>query len=123
MRLLDNITRQKADQRRAEAQRGLLRYGARIGGGLFGTVPAGHRREFFCLDEHTWVWHEEWVDQNRQRHVVTTRYDVRPNGILKSQGNSSYQRLTEQETKNLYRAAKLYYERFGSELQRLAQIK
>lgn len=121
MKLLDNISRQKAEQRRINAQRSLLRYGARIGGEVFGPVPAGHRREFFCLDRHTWVWHEEWTDADGKHQVVTTRYDIRPNGILKSQGNHSYQRLTLQEVRNLYQAAQLYYQRFGTELQRISQ--
>jgi len=121
MKLLDNIARQKAEQRRINAQRSLLRYGARLGGDVFGPIPEGHRREFFCLDRHTWVWHEEWTDENGQRQVVTTRYDIRPNGILKSQGSHSYQRLTTQEVRNLFQAARLYYEKFGSELQRIAQ--
>ena len=122
MKLLDNIVRQKAEQRRIEAQRSLLHYGARLGGEVFGPIPEGHRREFFCLDRHTWVWHEEWVDKDTtQRHVVTTRYDVRPNGVLKSQGTNSYQRLTTQEARNLHQAMTLYFERFGSELQRIAQ--
>jgi hypothetical protein len=122
VKLLDNIVRQKSDQRRLDAQRSLLHYGARIGGEVFGPIPEGHRREFFCLDRHTWVWHEEWIDPTtRDRHVVTTRYDVRPNGILKSQGDQSYQRLSAQESRNLYQAMTLYYERFGSELQRIAQ--
>ena len=121
MKLLDNIARQKTEQRRIDAQRSLLRYGARLGGEVFGPIPDSHRREFFCLDRHTWVWHEEWDDANGKRQIVTTRYDVRPNGILKSQGNQSYQRLTTQETRNLYNAAKLYHERFGGELRRIAQ--
>jgi hypothetical protein len=83
-------------------------------------VPAGVRREFFCLDRHTWVWHEEWVDQTGQHRAVTTRYDVRPNGILKSQGPHSYQRLTETEERNFRTAAELYYQRAAHELQRLS---
>lgn len=122
MKLLDKIVQQKAEQRRADAMRALMHYEGRIGGELFGAIPEGHRREFFCLDRHTWVWHEEWNDANGQRRAVTTRYDIRPNGILKSQGHNSYQRLDENEARNLYRAAKLYFERVGGELQRLAQV-
>ena len=111
----------KNEQRKADVMRALMHYEARLGGELFGEVPKGHRREFFCLDEHTWVWHEEWLDGQGKRQVMTTRYDVRPQGILKSQGAQSYQRLSEQETMNLYHAAKLYQERVGGELRRLAQ--
>ena len=112
---------QKTLQKRAEARRALLHYGARIGGEVFGPIPKGHRREFFCLDRHTWIWHEEWNDPVTKKHyAVMTRYDVQPNGVLKSQGTNSYQRLNMQEGRNLYQAIELYYQRFGSELQRIA---
>jgi hypothetical protein len=96
-----------------------MRVAAKIGGELFGVVPEGHRREFFCLDERTWIWHEEWLDASGQRHIVTTRYDVRPDGVLKSQGGQTYQRLTKAEARNLYRATELYYERVKAEYSRL----
>ena len=91
-----------------------------MGGELFGPIPAGHRREFFCLDEHTWVWHEEWIS-NGQRQIVTTRYDVRPNGVLKLQGGKTYQTLSKQEAVNLYRATELYAQRLTDQYQRLLQ--
>jgi hypothetical protein len=120
MSVFSSVKARKDEQRRADIQRSLLHQGARIGGEVFGPIPKGHRREFFCLDRHTWIWHEEWDDaRTKQHYAVTTRYDVRPNGILKSQGTNSYQKLSEQETENLYRAAKLYYERFSEELNRI----
>lgn len=119
MLFLDKIVQQRREQRQADMHRALLHYEGRIGSELFGPIPAGHRREFFCLDRHTWVWHEEWVDQTGEHRAVTTRYDVRPNGIIKSQGNQSYQRLGRDEARNLYRAAKLYTERVTQELQRM----
>ena len=112
--------KKKIEQRRAEAYRALLHYEARIGGGMFGPIPNGTRREFFCLDEHTWIWHEEWQD-NAGFHAVMTRYDVRPTGVLKSQGTNSYQRLTVDEESNFFRAAKLYCQQITLELQRIHQ--
>ncbi len=108
MQLLPKILPRNDEERRAEAFRQLLRYEAKIGGGLFGPIPEGHRREFFCLDKHTWIWHEEWDDTNGKHHVLTTRYDVRPNGVLKSQGNQSYQQVSREELRNLVPAARLY---------------
>jgi hypothetical protein len=113
-------TRKEAE-RRAKVQRALLHYQARIGGEVFGPIPPGVRREFFCLDEHTWVWHEEWNDENGKRQAVTTRYDVRPAGVVKSQGGNSYQSLTKPEALNLYNAVHVYEQRVGAELQRLLQ--
>lgn len=111
---------QKSEQRRADVHRALLHYEARLGGELFGPIPKGVRREFFCLDEHTWVWHEEWTDEHGKHQVLTTRYDVRPNGVVKSQGSNSYQSLEPQEAQNLYRAVQLYEWRVGGELRRIA---
>src|SRR5579884_2440980 len=79
----------KQTQRRAEVERALLHYVARIGGEVFGPIPKGRRREFFCLDPRTWVWHEEWKDEHGKWRTMTTRYDVRPTGIVKSQSSGA----------------------------------
>lgn len=121
MLLLGNIFKQKAEQRRAEMYRALIHHEAKIGGQLFGPVPKGNRREFFCLDEHTWVWHEEWTDKSGRRQFMMTRYDVRPNGIVKSQGNNSYQSLTREELRNFHRAVQLYGQQVTTEYNRMLQ--
>lgn len=120
--LLSNYFQQKRDERRAEIYSALLHHEAKVGGKLFGPIPEGHRREFFCLDENTWVWHEEWKDDHGEWQAVTTRYDVRPGGIVKYQGNNPGQPLSRQELTNLYRAIKLYTEQVGGELQRMLQV-
>lgn len=114
-KLLKTIMSQRDDERRAELYRNLIRHEAKIGGQIFGKVQPGGRREFFCLDKHTWVWHEEWVDKNGQHQTRTTRYDVRPNGILKAQ-NGQYQPVAPAEAKKLYEAATQYEQRVNSEL-------
>jgi len=114
-KLYKNIVSQKEDQRRAELYRNLIRHEAKIGGELFGPVPRGGRREFFCLDEHTWVWHEEWIDNNGQHQSKTTRYDVRPNGILKSQ-NGQYRKLSVDEARNLRAAVVAYRDKIKTDL-------
>ncbi|HET7320711.1 MAG TPA: hypothetical protein VFI84_03970 [Candidatus Saccharimonadales bacterium] len=121
LNILPKFSSKRSEQHRAELYRKLLRQEAKIGGELFGPIPPGHRREFFCLDRYTWVWHEEWTDQNGQHQSITTRYTIRPDGILKSQGEQSYQRLSEDELRNLYRAAKLYRQRVRSVYQRMLQ--
>lgn len=120
-KLLKGIIRGSEEQRRANARRAILHHLAKVGGNVFGPIPAGVRREFFCLDEHSWVWHEEWTDQAGQHHAVTTRYDIRSSGIVKSQGANQYQRLTPQEEKNFRTAAHLYFQRASHELQLIAQ--
>lgn len=115
-KILDNLTTKSRADRREELYRSLIRREAKIGGQLFGDVPEGVRREFFCLDKHTWIWHEEWTDQNGQRQVRTTRYDVRPNGILKAQDNQPYQVVAPKEAYRLYQAAQQYKQRVRTEV-------
>ncbi len=114
-KLLSGLTEQKRLERKAELYRNLIRHEARIGGQLFGPVPVGVRREFFCLDKHTWVWHEEWTDKQGTQQVRTTRYDVRPDGIIKAQ-NGHYQAITKTEALHLYDAINQYEKRVKTEL-------
>ncbi len=118
---LFHLSKQKAEQKRAEIYRALIHHEAKIGGQLFGPIPKDHRREFFCLDEHTWIWHEEWIDEQGNTRIMMTRYDVRPTGIVKSQGGQSYQSLSRDELKNFYRAAKVYTKQVQAEYQRMLQ--
>ena len=97
--------------------RNIIHYEAKLGGQLFGKIPDNHRREFFCLDEYTWVWHEEYLDESGRRQSLTTRYDVRTNGIFKIQGNLPHRRLNDDELQNFYHAVKLYGQKIGAELQ------
>lgn len=120
MNLLPKIFPRSDEDRDAELERELLRVESKIGGRLFGPIPKGHRREFFCLDEYTWIWHEEWLE-NGKRKVVTTRYEVRPNDILKIQDGQVYQHLSENETRNFYRAVGLYGDQVIAEYNRMLQ--
>lgn len=90
--------------------RDLIRMESQVGAQLFGPVPKGHRREFFCLDEHTWIWYEEWNDAQNKPQSITTRYEVHPNGILKVQDGQPYQVVEGEELHNLARATRLYRE-------------
>lgn len=121
MPLLPRIFPRTTEDRRAAYERSLIQAEAKLGGKLFGPIPKGHRREFFCLDEHTWVWYEEWTDQNGQRQSSTTRYEVRPDGVLKLQNGQVYQRLTREEARNLYLTAELYSQKIGAQYQRMLQ--
>jgi hypothetical protein len=106
----------------AQVHRQLLHQEARLGGRLFGPVAAGLSREFFCLDEHTWIWHEEWLDQNGRTRRVVTRYDVKPYGIGKAQDNQSYCYITADEAKRLYAAIDLYNQVIDAELSTYDQV-
>ena len=120
MNLFPSMKAQKQAQRQQDLSKALIHHEAKIGGELFGPIPKRARREFFCLDKHTWVWHEEWIDQDsKKRRVMTTRYDVRPDGVLKSQGDQSYRKLRGTEAANFYRAIELYGEQVHAEYGRL----
>ncbi len=114
-KFLTHLKAQKMAVRKAELYRKLLREEAKIGGQIFGPAKSGTRREFFCMDQHTWVWHEEWVNADGQKQYMTTRYDVRPSGIVKSQ-NGHYRAVDAKEARTLLRAAKSYQQRVSSEL-------
>lgn len=97
-------------------ERELIERESVIGRQLFGAIPAGHKREFFCLDSKTWVWHEEWRDEDNKLRTATTRYEVQSGGILKVQPGRVYKYLEGEELENLALAVRLYYERTMREM-------
>lgn len=98
-------------------ERQLIELESEIGRELFGPIPAGHQRDFFCLDDHTWVWYEEWTDvETGQKRSSTTRYEVHQNGILKAQDGTTYKFIEGQELRNLTLAVRLYYEQTMREI-------
>ena len=95
--------------------RDLIQREAKIGGRLFGPIPEGHRREFFCLDERTWVWHEEWLDVTGKLQSITTRFEVHPDRIMKVQ-NGEYYKIDRNEALNFFKAARLYIQKVRTQL-------
>lgn len=90
-------------------ERELLALESEIGAQIFGPVPEGVRREFFCLDEHTWIWHEEKLDK-KDPAVNTIRYEINQHGVLKVQEGARYSYLEGDELKNFAVAVRMYYE-------------
>lgn len=86
----------------------LLHHEAEIGGKVFGKVPKNTHRRFFCLDEKTWVWHEEWTDANGKRQVRTTRYVIHDNHIFKTSDDKRFEKLNVDEAGRFYEAVKIY---------------
>lgn len=103
-------------RQRGLTERELIRREAKIGSEIFGPIPAGHRREFFCLDRNTWVWHEEWIDQNGKRQDMTTRYEIRGSRMIKAQQGRPYQEVTGNEAQHLLEAIEIYYQRVMEEV-------
>jgi len=90
-------------------ERELIDAESAIGRQLFGEIPAEHKRDFFCLDEYTWVWHEEWKE-GREIKTQTVRYEIRGEKIVKINGSGEYTYVKGEELRNFVLAIKLYYE-------------
>lgn len=101
---------QSARPLKSLTERELIEHESVVGRHLFGPIPDGHRREFFCLDDHTWIWHEEWSDEQKKKQQFTTRYEVHQNGVLKVREGGQYQYLEGDELRNFGLAVRLYYE-------------
>ncbi|PID98962.1 hypothetical protein CSA80_02450 [Candidatus Saccharibacteria bacterium] len=110
-KLLAILPSQDIETRRAAIHQNILRDLAKMGGKVFGEIPQGTRREFFCLDRHTWVWHEEWTDAKGVRQIRTTRYDIRPQGIFKAQDGQPYQPVSLEEARRFGAAINEYQRR------------
>ena len=120
MQLITGSPLQGAHPLKGWTERDLIRLETEIGRDLFGPIPDGHRREFFCLDKHTWIWYEEWIDAATGKKMEsTTRYEVHPSGILKIQDGQNYKFVDGQELRHLDLAVRIYYERVMREIYKL----
>lgn len=91
-----------ADERRKSVERNLINAESALGRTLFGEVPAGHSREFFCLKKNVWLWYE---------NGLMIRYEVRENGVYKQIGsNTTYTKVVGEELRNFRNATKAYLE-------------
>jgi len=90
--------------------RELIQLESEVGRELFGEIPKGHQREFFHLENDTWIWHEEYKDENGIKHSSTTRYEVQERGVLKAQDGAQYSYLEGDELRNFVIAVQMYYE-------------
>ena len=107
---------QRQEDRDAKLYRDLLKHEAQIGGALFGPLPEQGRREFFCLDQYTWIWYEEWVDKHGVHKSRTTRYNVRPDSIVKIQDGKRHKLISKEEAARFYDAVQAYERRVKHKL-------
>lgn len=91
-------------------ERELITLESKIGATIFGAVPKGRRREFFCLDEVTWIWHESWKEKGVYQET-TIRYEIHDNGILKVLSGARYEFISGEELNRFVTAVQMYYER------------
>lgn len=112
----DLVRKPKKRPFRELTERQLIQLESEIGAQIFGPVKPGERREFFNEDAKNWIWYEEWVDANRKRQSLTTRYEIHDSGILKVQDGKPYVYIKGQELDNLSVAIEMYYERVMREI-------
>ena len=85
----------------------LLKREAKVGAQVFGPIPVGTSREFFCLEKNTWVWSE--TNKKDGKYVTnTTKYIIRPTELVKSVNGSSYQKTTLEEARRFKDAVGRY---------------
>jgi hypothetical protein len=113
IRLITGKSEQKSTK---PTKRQLIEMESKIGGRLFGPIPDGHHRDFFCLDGNTWVWHEEWRDLDNKLQTSTIRYEVQDGGILKVMPGRVYKYIDGEELSNFLMAVRLYYEQSMREI-------
>lgn len=109
----------KDRQHSSVTERELIGLESQIGKDVFGPLPANVvRREFFNLDEKTWLWHEEVRLADGTTEELTTRYEIQSRGILKIQPGPRYTYLDGMELYNFSLATKEYYQRVTRQLYR-----
>lgn len=102
------VIAQKATHTQPLTRRKLIEMESAVGGRLFGSVQSGGRREFFCLDDVTWIWYEQWRDSNNRLQQTTVRYEIQPQGIMKVQEGARYSYLQGTELDNFMGAIRAY---------------
>lgn len=97
------------EQLRVKKEKEYIAREAAVGARILGPVPSGHDREFFCLDEHTWIWHEQWRNKKGVMQQFIVNYEVDPSGILKQVNGGQYKQLTGEELRRFDAAVRLYH--------------
>ena len=81
-------------------QRDLVDLESSLGATIFGAIPEGHRREFFNVDNDTWIWHEEWAVGNKQICERTIRYEISETQVIKVEPGPHYTHIKGKELNN-----------------------
>lgn len=99
----------------------LLDLESKVGSKIFGQAPNGVRREFFNLNENSWIWHEEWTDGHGRLQQITTRYEIRNDKVVKIQPGPRYFEVKGQELANFHAAVNAYHRAVLSQIYRKHQ--
>ncbi len=105
-------------------QRELIQQESLLGQSIFGVPSADIiRRDFFNLDEKTWIWHEVKRGAGDVTIETTTRYEIKPTGVLKVLPGSQYVYIEGAELQNFMRAVRHYYERIAVNIYKIDPYK
>lgn len=108
---------QLSSQRKKAKLRDLIRRESQIGGTVFGVVPKGHVRDFFCLDERTWVWTEQWFDTTEKTEkMMQVQYEFQSRGVLKTVDGVAVGFVKANELARLLEAIYTYQQQVASEI-------
>lgn len=95
----------------------LINAESRIGGQIFGQSSQGVVRRFFLDESNNWYYHETAKSSNGEKlYDFTIRYEVLPQGILKSVDGKHHTFVTGVELENLKQAIKIYTQRIKADL-------
>jgi hypothetical protein len=89
-----------------------------IGGKLFGDMGRGVERRFFLDEGNSWFFSESATDPTtgRKLYSFTIRYEILPQGVLKSVDGKGHVFITGIELEHLKHAVKLYEQNVEREL-------
>ena len=91
---------------------------SKIGGELFGATSRGVTRRFFMDDGDSWFYSETATDPTtrQQLYTYTIRYQILPQGVLKSVDGRGHVLISGIELQRLKQAIKLYKKRIADEI-------
>ncbi|MCA9301407.1 hypothetical protein KC974_02525 [Candidatus Saccharibacteria bacterium] len=100
-----------------QKERELIKRESQVGSTLFGAVPKGRSRDFFCLDQSTWVWHEQWIANDGKTNCnLQIRYEFQTRGVLKTVDGIHSGYIDGKELTDLISAIQQYHRRVASEV-------
>lgn len=96
-----------------------------VGGKLFGRLGSGVSRRFFMDDGDSWFYSETAIDPStkQQLYSFTIRYQVLPQGILKSVDGRGHVFIKGIELERLLKSMELYKQRIEKEVYEPKQVK
>lgn len=102
-------------KKKARSLRILQEREASIGSNIFPVDKEnGIEHQFHYLGRNEdgvpeWVWHRYWRDQSGREQVLTTRYEIQSDKIIKIQTGLSHREVDKREAQTLYDAICRYW--------------